>query len=151
MPAPGGPAASLGFRRFQLAVGFPQRILVTSGAGFVGGSLCVAIRRAHPKVDVVALDSLKRRGSELNLARLRDAGVSFVHGDVRNRGDLLGGESVQAIVECSAEPSVLAGTGGGGGLVFPTKLLRAPKCPWLGRRDRAPGGVPSASRIFPGA
>jgi CDP-paratose 2-epimerase len=132
-----------------LAVGFPQRILVTGGAGFVGGSLCVAIRRAHPRVEVVALDSLKRRGSELNLTRLRDAGVSFVHGDVRNRGDLLSEEPVQAIVECSAEPSVLAGTGGGADFVVQTNLLGAHNCLELARRDGAQVVFLSTSRIYP--
>ncbi len=49
------------------------------------------------------------RGSELNLPRLRAAGVRFVHGDVRAAGDLLALPRVDAIVECSAEPSALAG------------------------------------------
>ena len=84
-------------------------LLVTGGAGFVGANLCLALAAAGD--EVIALDSLKRRGSELNLARLREAGVAFVHGDVRERADLLALEPVEAIVECSAEPSVLAGMG----------------------------------------
>ena len=99
---------------------FPTRVLVTGGAGFVGANLCLAIAAAQPSAEVVALDSLKRRGSELNLARLREAGVRFVHGDVRQRDDLLALEPVDALVECSAEPSVLAGMGTGADYVVQT-------------------------------
>jgi len=122
---------------------------VTGGAGFVGASLCLTIARHHPSVEVVALDSLKRRGSELNLARLREAGVRFVHGDVRSREDLLGLEPTQAIVECSAEPSVLAGMGGGADYVVQTNLIGAHNCLELARRDGAQMIFISTSRVYP--
>ena len=47
------------------------RVLVTGGAGFVGANLAVALA-ARPGFDVVAFDNLNRRGSELNLPRLRE-------------------------------------------------------------------------------
>ena len=122
---------------------------MTGGAGFVGASLCLTIARSHPSVEVVALDSLKRRGSELNLARLREAGVRFVHGDVRSREDLLGLEPTQAIIECSAEPSVLAGMGGGADYVVQTNLIGAHNCLELARRDGAQMIFISTSRVYP--
>jgi CDP-paratose 2-epimerase len=125
----------------------PSRILVTGGAGFVGANLCLAL--AARGADVVALDSLKRRGSELNLARLREAGVAFVHGDVRERGDLLGVEPVEAVVECSAEPSVLAGMGSGADFVVQTNLMGAYNCLELARRDGAQFVFLSTSRVYP--
>ncbi len=127
----------------------PGRILVTGGAGFVGANLCLALAERHPGTDVVALDSLKRRGSELNLPRLRAAGVEFVHGDVRERDDLLAIEPVQAIVECSAEPSVLAGMGSGADFVVQTNLLGAHNCFELARRDGAQVIFLSTSRVYP--
>jgi CDP-paratose 2-epimerase len=127
----------------------PARILVTGGAGFIGASLSLALKAAAPASEVVALDSLKRRGSELNLARLREAGVTFVHGDVRERGDLLGLEPVGAIVECSAEPSVLAGMGSGADFVVQTNLLGAHNCLELARRDGAQFVFLSTSRVYP--
>jgi CDP-paratose 2-epimerase len=87
-----------------------KNILITGGAGFVGSCLGLGLKQRYPDWQVSALDNLKRRGSELNLARLKQAGIEFVHGDVRNPEDL---DPVllkpDLILECSAEPSVLAG------------------------------------------
>jgi len=127
----------------------PSRVLVTGGAGFVGASLCLALAEAHPATEVIALDSLKRRGSELNLARLREAGITFVHGDVRQRDDLFVLEPVDAVVECSAEPSVLAGMGTGADYVVQTNLLGAHNCFELARRDGAQVIFLSTSRVYP--
>lgn len=66
-----------------------RRILITGGAGFIGGNVAVALATGHPGWEIVSFDNLNRRGSELNLPRLRDAGVTFVHGDVRQLDDLL--------------------------------------------------------------
>src|SRR5215211_5219157 len=100
--------ASVAQTRFDAAMPAPdlteRRVLVTGGAGFIGASLAIALRSRHPDWSVVALDNLRRRGSELNLPRLRAAGVRFEHGDVRQAGDVLGLPHVDAIVECSAEP-----------------------------------------------
>src|SRR5687767_7629183 len=65
------------------------RVLITGGAGFVGANLAVGLASRHPDWNLVAFDNLHRRGSELNLPRLEDAGVEFVKGDVREPGDLL--------------------------------------------------------------
>lgn len=83
--------------------------LVTGGAGFVGSNLAIRLKRDHADVRVIALDNLKRRGSELNLPRLRAHGVEFVHGDIRQKEDLNVSKQIDCILECSAEPSVLAG------------------------------------------
>ena len=44
---------------------------MTGGAGFVGGNLVVALAGRHPEWEIVALDNLMRRGSELSLPRLQ--------------------------------------------------------------------------------
>ena len=72
-----------------------MRVLITGGAGFVGGNLAVSLARRHPEWEIVALDNLMRRGSELNLPRLREAGVEFIHGDVREPADLAAAGSLR--------------------------------------------------------
>jgi CDP-paratose 2-epimerase len=85
--------------------------LILGGAGFIGSSLAFGLKTGYPRADVVALDNLRRRGSELNLIRLRSHGIGFVHGDIRNPSDL----DVQAlgtpdmVIDCSAEAAVMAG------------------------------------------
>jgi CDP-paratose 2-epimerase len=124
------------------------RVLVTGGCGFVGASISVALASRNPDWQLVAFDNLRRRGSELNLPRLREAGVEFVHGDVREPGDLLGVSRIDALVECSAEPAVLAGFESPDYLVS-TNLLGAYHCLELARRDDALYVFLSTSRVYP--
>jgi CDP-paratose 2-epimerase len=127
-----------------------QRILITGGSGFVGANLCVGLSERHPDWQITAFDNLKRRGAELNLPRLREVGVRFVHGDVRSQADLLALDPVDAIVECSAEPSALAGTGGGSpDYVVQSNLVGAYNCLELARRDGAQFVFMSTSRVYP--
>ncbi|HEU4737154.1 MAG TPA: NAD-dependent epimerase/dehydratase family protein [Solirubrobacterales bacterium] len=121
---------------------------MTGGAGFVGGNLVVALAERHPGWEIVALDNLMRRGSELNLARLREAGVEFVHGDVREPADLAAAGSFEAMVECSAEPSVLAGFADTSYSVQ-TNLLGAFNCLERARAENAFLVFLSTSRVYP--
>lgn len=86
-----------------------MKILITGGSGFVGSNLCVQLKTKNPTYQIVALDNLRRRGSELNLNRLKEAGVEFVHGDIRNSEDLTGINEIDLIIDASADPSVLSG------------------------------------------
>jgi CDP-paratose 2-epimerase len=124
------------------------RVLVTGGAGFVGGNLVVALAERRPDWEIVALDNLMRRGSELNLARLRDAGVEFVHGDVREPSDLAAAGPFDAMVEGSAEPSVLAGFADTSYSVQ-TNLLGAFNCLERARAEEAFVVFLSTSRVYP--
>jgi CDP-paratose 2-epimerase len=126
-----------------------RRVLVTGGAGFVGANLAIALRRRHPGWEIAALDNLRRRGSELNLPRLREAGIAFVHGDVRDPADLQALEAIDTLVECSAEPSVLAGTDGSPDYVVRTNLFGAYHCLELARRHDASVVFLSTSRVYP--
>lgn len=126
-----------------------MRVLITGGAGFVGANVAVGLAQRHPDWELVSLDNLRRRGSELNLRRLREAGIAFAHGDVRNLGDLMAIEPVEAIIECSAEPSALAGYDGSPGYVVSANLLGAYHCLELARRDGAYFVFLSTSRVYP--
>lgn len=127
----------------------PSHILITGGAGFAGASLACRLRQEWPDTRVTALDNLKRRGVELNLPRLRDCGVTFHHGDVRNREDLEAIGHFDILLECSAEPSVLAGYGESPDYVVQTNLTGAINCFEYARRHRAGILFLSSSRVYP--
>lgn len=126
-----------------------RRVLVTGGAGFVGSTLCLRLAQLYPDWQITALDNLKRRGSELNLTRLKQAGIQFVHGDIRSAEDL---DPValrpDLILECSAEPSVLAGYNSPG-YVLQTNLVGTINCLELARQTQADFIFLSTSRVYP--
>ncbi|QQP87923.1 NAD-dependent epimerase/dehydratase family protein [Skermanella sp. TT6] len=126
-----------------------MRILVTGGAGFVGSNLATFFKRDMPDADVVALDNLRRRGSELALPRLKAAGVEFRHGDVRNPEDLAEIGDFDLMLECSAEPSVHAGYGASPAYVVNTNLVGTVNCLEAVRRCGAALVFLSTSRVYP--
>jgi CDP-paratose 2-epimerase len=126
-----------------------QTILVTGGAGFVGSSLALRLKAARPDARVLAFDNLKRRGSELQLPRLRAGGVEFVHGDVRVASDVLGVGPISVLLDCAAEPSVLAGVEGGAEYVVDTNLMGTVNCLDLAARHGANVLFLSTSRVYP--
>ncbi len=75
--------------------------------------------------------------------------MRFVHGDVRERDDLDALHPCQAIVECSAEASALAGRSGSVGYVVQANLLGAWQCLELARRHGAQLVFLSTSRVYP--
>ena len=125
------------------------RTLITGGAGFVGANLCVELARRHPEAEIVAFDNLYRPGSKLNLPRLERAGVRFVEGDVRDRAALAAIDPIDVLIECSAEPSALAGMDGDTSYPFETNLVGAYNCLELARRDSAQFVFLSTSRVYP--
>src|SRR6516164_1003533 len=126
-----------------------MRILITGGAGFVGSHLALSFKRENPDSAVVALDNLKRRGSELALRRLAAGGVEFRHGDVRNPEDLADSGSIDLLVECSAEPSVQAGLYGGERYLINTNLIGTINCLDHAHRHDAAVVFLSTSRVYP--
>jgi CDP-paratose 2-epimerase len=126
-----------------------KTFLVTGGAGFVGSYIAIRLKESREDARVIALDNLKRRGSELNLQRLRDHGVQFVHGDIRNREDLESVGQINCVIECSAEPSILAGYEGSAGYVVNTNLFGTVNCLELVKKYGADFVFLSTSRIYP--
>jgi CDP-paratose 2-epimerase len=123
-------------------------ILITGGSGFVGSNLALKIKQDYPDVNITVLDNLKRRGSELALPRLKQAGIEFVHGDIRNREDLVF-EKVDLLLECSAEPSVLAGIGSSPDYLMNTNLVGTLNSLEVAREHNAASVFLSTSRVYP--
>lgn len=126
-----------------------KSILITGGAGFVGSSLAIQLQTYYPQYKIKALDNLKRRGSELNLSRLREAGVEFFHGDIRNPEDFNVVGEIDAIIEASAEPSVLAGIDSAPDYVVNTNLVGTVNCLNFAVKRKADFIFLSTSRIYP--
>ena len=126
-----------------------KTMLVTGGAGFVGSNLAMAFKARYPDLDIIVLDNLKRRGSEYNLPRLAAAGVRVVHGDIRNPEDMEFETKIDILLECSAEPSVLAGFGGSPRYLVNTNLVGTINCLEVARKNAADVVFLSTSRVYP--
>ncbi len=127
-----------------------RTILVTGGAGFVGSHLALRFKEHFgASVEVISLDNLKRRGSELNLNRLKEGGVKFVHGDIRQIEDLRAVGHVDLILECSAEPSVIAGYDSSPDYLMQTNLQGTINCLEIARSTKADFIFLSTSRVYP--
>jgi CDP-paratose 2-epimerase len=122
--------------------------LITGGAGFVGSSLAIRLKRDYENIRVISLDNLRRRGSELNINRLKEHGVEFIHGDIRNKEDLCSLGRVDCIIECSAEPSVLESYNSPE-YVTNTNLVGVLNCLEIARRYQADFMFLSTSRVYP--
>lgn len=127
---------------------FPESILVTGGAGFVGSSLALHLKARHPRTRILCMDNLHRRGSELNPPRFQEAGVEFVKGDIRFAKEFPAGP-FEFILECSAEPSVLAGYGESPDYLMETNFLGTYRCLEFARQWKSKFLFLSTSRVYP--
>jgi CDP-paratose 2-epimerase len=126
-----------------------MKIVVTGGAGFIGSSICLHLKSVYPEYQIIAFDNLKRRGSELNLADLKKAGVSFIHGDIRNLEDLDAIHGFDVMIEASAEPSVLAGLDSNPNYVIQNNLSGSINCFNACLKHKAKIIFLSTSRVYP--
>jgi len=126
-----------------------KTILITGGAGFVGSNFAIYWKEKYPKDKVICLDNLKRRGSELNLKRLKEKDILFVHGDIRNKEDIQFNEIIDVVVACSAEPSVLAGINESPEYIINSNLIGAINCLEFARKNNSKFIFLSTSRVYP--
>ncbi len=127
-----------------------KNFLIPGGAGFVGSSLALDLRQEFPNSQITCLDNLKRRGSELNLLRFKQHDIDFIHGDIRSSSDLDPQvfHNIDTIIDCSAEPSVLAGFSSPQ-YVIQTNLLGTVNILELARQINARLLFLSTSRVYP--
>lgn len=87
-----------------------MKILVTGGAGFIGGNFLHLMTRKHPEDQYVCLDSLTYAGNMETLEPIMDLpNFRFVKGDIRDRGfieDLFEKERFDVVINFAAESHV---------------------------------------------
>lgn len=127
-----------------------QTILITGGAGFVGSNLAILLKEKYPAYTIICFDNLKRRGSELNLSKLRERDIQFIHGDIRDKSDF---EQitipVHFVIDAAAEPSVLAGLDGNTDYLIGTNLNGTINALNFCMKHKAHFVFLSTSRVYP--
>jgi CDP-paratose 2-epimerase len=126
-----------------------NQVLITGGCGFVGSNIALQLKLDYPQAQIVAMDNLKRRGSELNITRLSAAGIKVLHGDIRNTEDFNEIGKIDLLIEAAAEPSVLSGINSTPDYLLNTNLLGTINCMNFASKHKAKVVFLSTSRIYP--
>jgi len=89
-----------------------MKILITGICGFAGSSIAKSLLQSHSNLQIIGLDNFSRKGSEFNISDLTDIGINLVRGDIRSQSDIDALPKVDWVLDCAANPSVLAGIDG---------------------------------------
>ena len=89
-----------------------MKILITGICGFAGSLIAKTLLQSHTNLQILGLDNFSRKGSELNISKLTDLGIDLTRGDIRSQSDIDALPKVDWVIDCAANPSVLAGIDG---------------------------------------
>lgn len=89
-----------------------MKILITGIAGFAGYTFANHLTNFHPDFKIIGIDNLSRKGSEVNIDYFRKNNIDFIRGDIRSKSDIDALPPVNWVIDCAANPSVLAGFNG---------------------------------------
>ena len=89
-----------------------MKILITGICGFAGTSIAKSLLQSHTNLQIVGIDNFSRKGSELNISELTKLAVELIRGDIRSQSDIDYLPKVDWVIDCAANPSVLAGLDG---------------------------------------
>lgn len=89
-----------------------MKILITGVSGFAGSNIAMSMLQTEPKNKIIGFDNLSRQGCERNIDILRNTGIEITRGDIRSQSDVEALPNVDWIIDCAANPSVLAGLDG---------------------------------------
>lgn len=86
-----------------------MHVFITGVCGFVGSRVAMALRQLHPEWRLSGCDNFVRPGSRLNAPRLETLGIQVIEADLRDRQLSSRIPSSDWVIDCAANPSVLAG------------------------------------------
>ena len=89
-----------------------MKTLITGICGFAGSCIAKNLLQNHTSLQIFGLDNLSRKGSELNTSELTNLGIDLIRGDIRSKSDIEALPEVDWVIDCAANPSVLAGLDG---------------------------------------
>jgi CDP-paratose 2-epimerase len=89
-----------------------MRVFITGICGFAGNAIARGLLETMDGVKIVGLDNFSRRGSETNKGPLEEKGIEVRRGDIRRPEDIEGAGAADWVIDCAANPSVLAGADG---------------------------------------
>ena len=90
-------------------ISIKQKIIIGGGAGFVGSSIALYLRRKYPNFEITVIDNLIREGSSLNIENLKQNKINFIFGDLSKENDLEKLPQSDIFIDAAAEPSIMAG------------------------------------------
>ena len=61
-----------------------MKILITGGCGFVGSNIAIYLKKKFSRININSLDNLSRRGSSVNLNRLKKQNIKNYSYDISN-------------------------------------------------------------------
>jgi CDP-paratose 2-epimerase len=85
-----------------------MKILITGGCGFVGSNIAIYLKKKLKQVNILSIDNLFRKGSEINKLRLKKHGIKNYNLDIRNYKKINSLKKFDLVIDCCAEPAIEA-------------------------------------------
>lgn len=85
-----------------------MKILITGGSGFVGSNLAIYLKKNLNNGEIFSLDNLSRKGSVVNLKRLRAAKIKNFKLNIEDFKRIRSLQKFDVIIDCCAEPAIEA-------------------------------------------